>query len=166
MKNIKKTLLLSLFTLISFSVFAQKFNKKQLKKIHCFLVDFEIAVNSEDTLKLKEYIFPYRYEGGMNNQDYAIQKILNEQETLGMDFEYSKKAFTIIRETLYKNFIPMTEEVRKFFNYPLEAKNILNNYKNDQLAILYYKKTLIVLILEKKTIKLFFTEGMNYLITE
>merc|ERR1711974_94206 len=131
----KKTIFFYLFILFSLNLLAQNFDKRQLKKISCFLAKFETAVNNKDTLKLKEYIYPYN---GSNNQDYAIQKILNVQETLGMDFEYSKKAFTIIRETLYKNFIPMTEVVRKFFNYPLEAKNILNNYKNDQLAILYY----------------------------
>ena len=152
-----------LFILISFNYAAQGFNKCKLKKIHNFLIDFGEAVDNQDTLKLKEHIFPLNIKG-YNYLNNAINRILNDQETVGMDFEYSQEAYSIIRDSLFKDFTPITEEVRALMKNPIEVKKTLDNYRDNQIAILRHKKSSILLILDKKQIQLFFMEGMNHLL--
>lgn len=165
MENIKAILIASVFMLWSVNVISQSFNRKELKKIHNFLIDFGDAVDKADTLKVKDYIFDYDYQG-TNNQDYAIERLFGDQQVTGMDFEYSKKAFSQIVDSLYNKFTPITSEIRKVFYVPIEAKNVLDTYEDLQVGVLNYKKTLIVLILDKKKIQLFFSEGINRLTIE
>jgi hypothetical protein len=163
MKKIVRIVFTVLFLCIFSNIFAQKIGDKKIEEIQEFLIDFREAVRNQDRIVLKNYIYPLK----ITDQDYqenAVNRILNEQDTFGTDFEYSDKAFSIVIDSLFNQFIPINSEVRNIFNNPVEAKNALEKYEDNQIAVYVSEnKIIIVLILAEKQIKLFFTEGMNYL---
>lgn len=166
MKNYKTLFFSILGILLTINISAQEFDDNQLKKIHNFLIDFGEAAEAKDTTKLKDFIFPLDYNR-VNGRDFAIDKIIDQSQlTVGRDYEYSEKAFAIIRDSLAYKFEPMTDKVRKFFYHPKEVKIILDNYENNEFAVLDYKEVLMVLLIDEKQILLFFYEGMNRLLTE
>jgi hypothetical protein len=161
MKLLASIILLLVHTNLS----AQKFSEQQLNDIHEFLVGFGTAVENRDSLELVNYVVPLNISGN-NYQEEAIQRILNDQKTLGSDFEYSPEAFSFLRDSLYIHFKPINEEVRNFFENTNEAKVYLERYSDDQIVVLFQERTIVVLILGERRIQLFFTEGMNYLPAE
>lgn len=97
----------------------------------------------------------------MGQTIYHILK--NDRNKMG-NFAYSDSAYNLIRDSLYINFIPIPDKILKMLRNEEDQRIVVDQFEQNNIAILDLNSAHIILLMDENGIKLFFWESMNKLL--
>ncbi len=163
MKILTSTLVLLFFAHFS-SCFGQTYySDSTLNEIHQFLIDFKAAIDTGKRKKIKEFIYPTESDRG-DIVGKTAEHILNNNENKYGNFSYSSRAYDLILDSFYVHFQPVPDKILKVLLRKDDQRRVLEQFDQNQIAILDVQSAHVILLLGRKEIKLFFWENMNALL--
>lgn len=153
----KKVFILTICLFVITILQAQDYKKKDIKKIHKFLLTLQKAAITQDTVVLKKLIYPIKSEDGIDYRKKLIDYILENDERDAGDLSYSHRAFKQITDSLYTKFKPIPFKI-----YAKLARDkefyVLQDVPRERIPIFDYKHAHIILLYSKGKYKLMFWE--------
>ena len=142
---------------------SQTYSDSTLMDIQNYLIDFKKAIDSKNVSQIESFIFPTASDRG-DIVGLTVKHILKNDRNNNGNFAYSDGAFNLIKDSLYVNFKPVPDNILKMLRNEEDQRSVVDQFKQNDIAIFDFNSAHIFLLLDVEGIKLFFWENMNKLL--